>query len=94
MGRLKYSILPCALNSQRELISDEDEWAVRFACFQAIDECAKLSSKGGKGVGQFFFNSRKHCPEMTDPDCASCLFDPVCLHRKELFQPVYRTTFY
>jgi hypothetical protein len=76
------------------LIAGEDEWAVRFACNQAIAECAKLSGKGVEGVGQFFFNSRKYCPEMTEPDCASCLVDPVCLHRKQPFQPVYRTTFY
>lgn len=80
--------------AQRKLISAEDEWAVRFACYRAIELCAALSGKGVEGVGQFFFNSRKYCPEMTKPDCASCLVDSACAHRTELFQPVFRTTFY
>jgi hypothetical protein len=31
---------------------------------------------------------------MTEPECWHCEVDPVCAHRKELFQPVIRTTFY
>ena len=45
-------------------------------------------------VDWFFFNARRRCPEMTEPDCANCVIDAVCAHRKELFQPVVRTTFY
>jgi hypothetical protein len=45
-------------------------------------------------VDWFFFNSRKRCPEMMEPVCGDCQVDPVCAHRKELFQPVLRTTFY
>ena len=41
-----------------------------------------------------FYGSRERCPEMTEPICENCQLDPVCAHRKELFQPVLRTTFY
>jgi hypothetical protein len=45
-------------------------------------------------VDWFFFNARRRCPEMTEPECAHCAVDPACAHRKALFQPVLRTTFY
>jgi hypothetical protein len=45
-------------------------------------------------VDWFFFNARRRCPEMTEPECNLCALDPLCAHRKELFQPVLRTTFY
>jgi hypothetical protein len=44
--------------------------------------------------GLIFGNARKRCPEMTEPECESCPFDPVCAHRKAFFQPILRTTFY
>jgi len=31
---------------------------------------------------------------MTEPECSHCPIDAVCAHRKELFQPVMRTTDY
>ena len=45
-------------------------------------------------VDWFFFGARKRCPEMSEPQCHVCLVDPVCAHRKELFQPVLRTSHY
>ena len=45
-------------------------------------------------VDWFFFSARRRCPEMIEPDCPNCPVDPVCAHRKELFQPVRRTSFY
>jgi hypothetical protein len=53
-----------------------------------------LSGRSMGAVDWFFFNARRRCPEMTEPDCANCAIDSVCAHRKELFQPVRRTTFY
>jgi hypothetical protein len=55
---------------------------------------AALSGKSIQAVDWFFFNFRRRCPEMTEPECALCPVDPVCAHRKELFQPVFRTAFY
>ncbi|MFN2189050.1 MAG: PfkB family carbohydrate kinase [Candidatus Promineifilaceae bacterium] len=78
----------------RQVISPEEEWAVRYLSYQVIAELTELSGKSAGAVDQFFFRSRKRCPEMSEPDCESCALDPVCAHRKELFQPVLRTSNY
>jgi ribokinase len=78
----------------RELLSDADEWAIRSATHAAIDEVVVQSGKSMGAVDWFFFQARQRCPEMTAPRCDACAVDPVCAHRKELFQPVRRTSFY
>ncbi len=86
-----------ALRSQligREELSEAEEWAVRFAAYQAIQQVQVRSGRSMGAVDWFFFNARRRCPEMTEPECAKCAIDPVCVHRKTLFQPVRRTTFY
>lgn len=78
----------------RELLAAEDEWAIRRAAYDAIERLQRASGKSMGAVDWFFFGARRRCPEMTEPDCAHCVVDPVCAHRKEWFQPVRRTTFY
>ncbi len=78
----------------REELAVADEWAVRFAAYQAIQRVQRLAGRSMGAVDWFFFNARRRCPEMTEPECAQCAIDPVCAHRTELFQPVRRTTFY
>jgi hypothetical protein len=79
----------------RRVLSPGDEWAVRSAAYLAIEQVATLSGKSSGAVDSWFFsNARNRCPEMTEPDCEHCPADPLCTHRKELFQPVMRTTFY
>jgi len=78
----------------REELSDAEEWAVRFAAYQAIQQVQSLSGRSMGAVDWFFFNARRRCPEMTTPDCGHCAIDAACAHRTELFQPVRRTTFY
>jgi hypothetical protein len=78
----------------RQVVSPEEEWAVRYPSYLANEQLIALSGKGTGAVDQFFFGARKRCPEMSDPDCGSCQLDPVCDHRKELFQPVLRTSNY
>jgi len=79
---------------RRQVILPADEQAIRYASYKAIDRVASLSGKSMGAVDWFFFNSRKRCPEMTEPDCQRCQVDPICAHKKDLFQPVLRTTFY
>jgi hypothetical protein len=79
---------------QRQLITPEDEWAVRHAAYRAIQQVVEISGKSMGAVDWFFFGARQRCPEMTEPDCQRCAVDSVCAHRKELFQPVIRTVFY
>ncbi len=80
--------------ANRELISPADEWAIRHAAYRAIGQVVALSGKSTGAVDWFFFGARKRCPEMTEPECNLCQIDSICAHRKELFQPVLRTTFY
>jgi hypothetical protein len=78
----------------REELLPGDEWAIRWAAYEAIQQVQLQSGRSMGAVDWFFFGARQRCPEMTEPDCARCAVDPVCAHRKELFQPVRRTTFY
>ena len=78
----------------RILLNPEEEWAVRSAAYEAVLQVVQLSQKGMGAVDWFFFNARRRCPEMTEPQCDRCPVDPVCPKRKSLLQPVIRTTFY
>ncbi|MEM7346766.1 MAG: carbohydrate kinase family protein [Chloroflexota bacterium] len=79
---------------ERRILPPADEQAVREAAYDAIQQVAARSSKSMAAVDWFFFNARRYCPEMSEPLCDQCLVDSVCAHRKTLFQPVLRTTFY
>jgi sugar/nucleoside kinase (ribokinase family) len=81
--------------AQRMLVREDEEWAIRFAGYRIQEKVEVLSGKPIGAVDWFFFNyTRSHCPEMTDPVCAECAVDKVCKKRKEMFQPVLRTTYY
>ena len=78
----------------RRVLPPADEWAVRLAACAAVTALVQRSGRPMGAVDWFFFNARRRCPEMTEPECARCPVDPVCAHRKTLFQPVFRTVFY
>jgi len=78
----------------RQLLSRDDEWAVRAAAHMAIEQVVAESGKSMGAVDWFFFQARQRCPEMSEPRCDLCAVDLACAHRKELFQPVRRTTYY
>jgi sugar/nucleoside kinase (ribokinase family) len=80
--------------TNRQIVSPAEEWAVRYPAYLAIEQITAQSGKSTGAVDWFFFGARKRCPEMSEPECRFCFVDPVCAHRKELFQPVLRTTFY
>ncbi len=81
--------------ANRELVSVEEEWTIRYACYLAVQKLTEVTGLNGGAVDNITFAyNRKHCPEMTDPVCSNCAFNPVCTHSKDLFQPVIRTTFY
>jgi hypothetical protein len=80
--------------TNRQIVSPAEEWAVRYPAYRAIEQVTAQSGKSTGAVDWFFFGARKRCPEMSEPECRFCQVDPVCAHRKELFQPVLRTTFY
>ena len=79
----------------RKLVEDDEEWAVRFATYLMQQKVVSASGKSQGAVDWFFFNyMRSRCYENEKPACNSCAADPICAHQKELFQPVFRTTFY
>ena len=79
----------------RQVVSPAEEWAIRYPSYLALEGIVLRSGKSLSAVNNFLFtNARKRCPEMSEPECRFCQLDPVCAHRKELFQPVLRTTFY
>jgi len=78
----------------RVLLDEADEWAVRSAAYDAMQELVTRSGKSMGAVDWFFFQARQRCPEMSAPRCDLCAVDATCAHRKELFQPVRRTSFY
>ncbi len=78
----------------RSVVSMEEEKAVRYAAYQAVDQLADLSGRSMATVDQYFFFGRKRCPEMSEPNCSACSAEKVCKQRKELFQPVFRTDYY
>ncbi len=80
--------------AERRLIDPAGEWAVRLAAYEAVAALATQSGRSMGAIDWFFFNARRRCPEMSEPECALCAVDPVCAHRKALFQPVLRTVFY
>jgi hypothetical protein len=79
---------------ERELLSEAEEWAVRAAAHAAVEQVVAKSGKSMGAVDWFFFQARIRCPEMSEPLCELCAVDPACAHRKKLFQPVRRTTYY
>jgi hypothetical protein len=78
----------------RQVISAVDEWAVRYAAYRALEQLEALSGVGMAALDAYLFGMRTRCPEMSEPECQLCQLDPVCAKRKELFQPVLRTTLY
>jgi len=81
--------------SRRHLVKPEEEWAVRLAAYQIQPMLEEFSGKPIGVINQFFFNyMRGCCHEMRAPECSRCIADLVCLHRKQYFQPVLRTTNY
>lgn len=80
---------------RRELVTPSEEWAIRFACYRAYEQLVTRSGKRYGAVGWFLFSSmRRYCLEMGEPQCSLCHLETVCQQKRELFQPVMRTSFY
>jgi len=79
----------------RQLVTTDEEWAVRLAAYQIQPLIKEISGKSIGAINQFFFKyMRSRCHEMISPECNGCITDQVCLRRKQYFQPVLRTTNY
>ena len=81
--------------SNRALVTMEEEAAIRYACYVAVQRLVQTTGLSAGAVDNITFGyTRRHCPEMTTPICELCAMNPACKHKIELFQPVFRTTFY
>lgn len=79
---------------RREAVTADEEEAVRRATFEAVRRLVERSGRSVAAVDWFFFTNRRRCPEMSEPDCAACPVQAICLRATRLFQPVFRTTAY
>ena len=79
---------------RRELGSASEEREIHFSAYHAVEKLPDFSGRTMATVDVYFFFSLKRCPKISEPGCSSCSADPVCAHRKELFQPVSRTDYY
>jgi sugar/nucleoside kinase (ribokinase family) len=91
--RVEDDDLRCRL-TERRMLPAGDEEAVRRASYRAVEQVRMRSGRSMAEVDWFFFQNRRRCPEMTEPECSRCEVESVCARAKELFQPVHRTTFY
>lgn len=78
----------------RKILAEDEETEIRAAVYKAMEELSAVSGKGIDSLDWFFFQNRRRCPEMTEPECPACEIQSVCAQRKDLFQPVRRTTYY
>ncbi len=78
----------------RRLMGKDDEYAIRSSVYEAIRMLAEVSGMGMVSVDQIFFQMRRGCPEMSEPECERCVLETVCARDTQLFQPVIRTTYY
>lgn len=79
---------------ERRFVGAESEAAIRAAVFDAMRRLREASGLSDAVLDAVFFESRRRCPETSEPDCPRCPADAGCGKRKDLFQPVFRTTFY
>ena len=79
---------------KRQRIKANEELLIRSKAYKAIKLLSRLSGRGIDVIDFFFFMNRKNCPEMTKPVCETCGIYKTCARYVELFQPIFRTTFY
>ncbi|MDP6676696.1 MAG: hypothetical protein QGI29_03940, partial [Pirellulales bacterium] len=53
----------------RRRMTDEDEYAIRSSVYEAIGMIADVSGVDMVSVDQLFFQMRRGCPEMSEPEC-------------------------
>lgn len=78
----------------RRLLNESEEAAVRRTVYDALLELSRVSGRNLAAIDWLLFQTRRYCPEMTEPVCADCVLKAPCARRIDLFQPVRRTTYY
>jgi len=83
----------------REWVSPEEEYVIREKALEAFAIVCRTSKKNPFAIDDLFWNGRKFCPEMQEPECGKCLLRLQCKGSKNpnyraLFQPILRTSSY
>lgn len=91
------SVRDAALRSaleDRRVVAEADEAEVRTAVHEAMRRLRAETGLDDATLDAAFFESRRRCPETSEPDCPRCPAEPGCAKMKAMFQPVFRTTYY
>src|SRR3989344_2702092 len=94
VGLVELSRQEIAKNVQRASGGDEAERDIRLKVCEALRMVMEKSGRSLMELDETMWMARKYCPEMSEPDCPRCIFNPVCEKLTERFQPVFRTTAY
>ena len=79
----------------RQWVDVVEEEAIRAATHEAVLALVEETGRSVAEIDGFLFsNGRKRCVEGVEPDCDACPVAEGCAKQVELFQPIYRTTFY
>lgn len=81
-------------NKARAWVSFDVEAGIRHAAYRAFTGVLHESGRSLSLVDEVFWMARKYCPDMKEPSCDKCRFSGICAKRSDLFQPVFRTTYY
>lgn len=91
LGMVKVSPVLTKIIEDRCLVDEETGEEIREATRQAVEALTLLSGLSPADIDGALWSGRQYCPEMSEPNCAKCIFDPVCEKDTKMFQPVYRT---
>ena len=94
LGIVELSADQVEQNKSRAWVDANSECDIREAVYTAVESIINKSGRSMSFIDQTMWMARKYCPEMSVPNCGDCIFNTVCAHRIELFQPVFRTTAY
>lgn len=78
----------------RAWVDADVESRLRGMVGQATYAVQRRSMRSLSMLDHALWSARTYCPEMTYPDCSSCVFKNVCGRHVDLFQPVFATTNY
>jgi hypothetical protein len=84
-------------NIDRRLTSPKVEFEIRDATNNAVYKLIKESGRTMGFVDLALWSARKYCPEdwdLSKINCGACTYNTACEQDKELFQPVFETTYY
>ena len=81
-------------NVRRLQVCPTQESLVRTAVASVVDLLVQRTGMTMAAIDELLWMARRYCPEMSEPECSACQFEPVCAKKTKRFQPILRTTAY